>query len=141
MGLRGKLAVATLRGRSGGAGTTAATAASATLGGGTISACRYSNTILRCACGCLYLFATLVIALEVVTVVVEVVAAFENDGGFVLRLLCRGCGALSALGARRTLAAVTISVTAPSATSSTTSSYRRRAPPDTSARARGSTKR
>jgi hypothetical protein len=75
-GNEGRLAVAALGSWSGGAGTTAATAASATLAGGTCTGSRSCRTILRCAFGCLYLFATLVIAFEVVTVVVEVVSAF-----------------------------------------------------------------
>jgi hypothetical protein len=75
-GLSGRLAIAALGSCSGSSGTTAATTAAATLACGTYSACRYRSTILGCAFGCLDLFATLVITLKLITVVLEVVAAF-----------------------------------------------------------------
>jgi hypothetical protein len=73
--LSGRLAVAALGSWSRCAGATAATTASTTLTGGTCSGCWSRRTILRCAFGCLNLFAPLVVAFEVVSVVLEVIAA------------------------------------------------------------------
>ena len=84
--------------------------AATTLAGGTCSACRYRSTILGCAFGCLDLFATLVIALELVAVVVEVVAAFENNGGLMLGLFW--CGSRGTLGAFGTGTTIAIAITA-----------------------------